>query len=73
MRPVGGASVQDLNEEAFEVSTTLGIQSLFQGDIVFLQVHVLYGLQVDLWVNNITLQSQEKHFLIDILGLSVNF
>lgn len=47
--------MQDLNEEALEVSTTLRIQSILQGNIVFLQIHVLYCLQVDLRVNNITL------------------
>lgn len=40
--------VQDLNEEAFEVSAALGIQSLFQGHIVLLQVHVLHRLQINL-------------------------
>lgn len=45
-------SVQDLNEEALEVSATLRIQSVLQGYVVFLQIHVLYCLQVDLWVCN---------------------
>lgn len=65
--------MQDLNEEAFEVSTTLWIQSVFQGNIVFLQVHVLHCLQVDLWVNNMTLRSPQNPFslLIFVFELDV--
>lgn len=44
--------MQDLNEEALEVSATLGLQSILQGNVVFLQIHVLYCLQVNLQVRN---------------------
>lgn len=53
--------MQDLDEEAFEVSTALWIQSIFQGNVVFLQVQVLHRLQVDLWFNNTTLLSGQNH------------
>lgn len=57
----GGSSeetlVQDLNEETFEVSTTLRVQGVFQSHVVLLQVHVLDCLQVDLWGDNVTLMS----------------
>lgn len=60
-------SVQDLDEEAFEVSTALGIQGVFQGDVVFLQVHVLHGLQVDLWVNDMTpLSTRQTPFIASV-------
>lgn len=42
-------SVQDLNEETFEVPPTLRIQGVFQGHVVLFQVHVLHRLQVNLW------------------------
>lgn len=45
--------MQDLNEEALEVSTTLRIQRIFQGYVVLLQVHVLHRVQVSLWVGAI--------------------
>lgn len=45
--------VQDLNEEALEVSATLTIQGIFQGYIVLLEVHFLHRLQVNLWVDGI--------------------
>lgn len=50
--------MQDLDEEAFKVSTTVWIQSVLQGNIVFLQVHVLHCLQVDLCGNNITVTTK---------------
>lgn len=61
--------MQDLNEEAFEVSTTLWIQSIFQGNIVFLQVHVLHCIQVSLWVINITLLSPQNLISLHIFCL----
>lgn len=43
-------SVQNGNEEAFEVAAALGFQSVLQSDIILLQVHVLHRLQVQLLV-----------------------
>lgn len=45
--------MQDLNEEALEVSTALRIQCIFQGYVVLLQVHVLHRVQINLWVGEI--------------------
>lgn len=36
----------DRQEEALEVAAALALQGLLQGHVVFLQVHVLDGLQV---------------------------
>lgn len=52
--------VQGLNEEAFEVSSTLRIQGVLQGNIVLLQIHVLHRLQVDLRISNTTLLSPQN-------------
>lgn len=42
------ALVTDSHQEALEVSTALGADGFLQRHVVFLQVHVLNGLQIDL-------------------------
>lgn len=56
--------VQNLYQEALEVSAALRVQRVLQGDVIFLQIHVLYRLQVDLWVHNalVTSQNSKRHW-----------
>lgn len=58
-----GRLVQNLYQETLEVSAALRVQRVLQGDVVFLQIHVLYRLQVDLWVRSTLVTSQNpKHW-----------
>lgn len=59
-----GRLVQNLYQETLEVSAALRVQRVLQGDVVFLQIHVLYRLQVDLWVHStlVTSQNPERHW-----------
>lgn len=59
-----GRLVQNLYQEALEVSAALRVQGLLQGDVVFLQIQVLYRLQVDLWVHSalVTSQKSKQHW-----------
>lgn len=56
-----GRLVENLYQEALEVSAALRVQRVLQGDVVFLQIHFLYRLQVDLWVHGMLVTSQESN------------
>lgn len=51
MAPPDGDSVKYFYEEALEVTAALRAQGILQGHVIFLQVHVLDGLQIHLEVN----------------------
>lgn len=78
-KPVGrwrDESVQNRNEEAFEVAAALGIQSVLQGDVVLLQVHVLHRLQVQLLVrgeNMLVLKHKSHATVSSVLRLRPSF
>jgi len=51
-------SVKDGQQETLEISTTLRADGLFQRHIIFLQVHVFNGLQINL------IKQKNNHYML---------